>query len=153
MKYDPLRFTSITRRNSSGVSRVAGTAVAIPALLIRTSTPPSCSTRLGDDALAVLGIDDVGLHGDAAPPERLDLRLGLLEPLDPPRADRDVGARLGEPRRERDAEPRRRAGDDGHLAVEFEAVEDRHAAATQFRDFIMTGPRRACTPASAFHSP
>src|SRR5690348_5017010 len=35
---------SITRRNSSGVSRVAGTAVPTPALLISTSTLPSSST-------------------------------------------------------------------------------------------------------------
>src|SRR3954453_2080789 len=35
---------SITLRNSSGSSRVAGTAVPIPALLISTSTLPSCST-------------------------------------------------------------------------------------------------------------
>src|SRR3954471_22666317 len=35
---------SITLRNSSGDSRVAGTAVPIPALLISTSTLPSCST-------------------------------------------------------------------------------------------------------------
>src|SRR4051812_25665774 len=35
---------SITLRNSSGSSRVAGTAVPMPALLISTSTLPSCST-------------------------------------------------------------------------------------------------------------
>src|SRR4051794_29976892 len=44
MKYEPFRLMSMTRRNSSGVSRVAGTAVPTPALLMRTSTPPSCST-------------------------------------------------------------------------------------------------------------
>src|SRR3954454_24895282 len=35
---------SITLRNSSGSSRVAGTAVPMPAVLISTSTLPSCST-------------------------------------------------------------------------------------------------------------
>src|SRR5439155_664812 len=44
MKYEPLRLMSITRRNSAGVSRVAGTAVPTPALLISTSTLPSWST-------------------------------------------------------------------------------------------------------------
>ena len=46
---------SITRRNSSGVSRVAGTAVPTPALLTRTSTRPSSATVSLDHARAVLG--------------------------------------------------------------------------------------------------
>src|SRR3954465_10728613 len=44
IQYEPFRLMSITLRNSSGSSRVAGTAVPIPALLISTSTRPSCST-------------------------------------------------------------------------------------------------------------
>src|ERR1700716_3794448 len=35
---------SITRRKASGASRVAGTAVPIPALLTSTSTRPNCAT-------------------------------------------------------------------------------------------------------------
>src|SRR3954452_22975888 len=44
IQYEPFRLMSITLRNSSGSSRVAGTAVPIPALLTSTSTLPSCST-------------------------------------------------------------------------------------------------------------
>src|SRR5271156_3946864 len=39
-QYAPLRLTSITERNCSGVSRVAGCAVPTPALLINTSPRP-----------------------------------------------------------------------------------------------------------------
>src|ERR1700761_4663877 len=39
-QYAPLRLTSITERNCSGVSRVAGKADPTPALLIRMSTRP-----------------------------------------------------------------------------------------------------------------
>src|ERR1700761_7593346 len=39
-QYAPLRLTSITERNCSGVSRVAGGALPPPALLIRISTRP-----------------------------------------------------------------------------------------------------------------
>ncbi len=78
-----------------------------------------------DHARAVLGLGDVGGDGDAAAAERLDVALGLLEPLRAAGADRDVGAGLGEPGGERGAEPGRGAGDDGDLAVEAEAVEQR----------------------------
>src|SRR3954451_18141955 len=44
IQYEPFRLMSITLRNSSGCSRVAGAAVPMPALLISTSTLPSCST-------------------------------------------------------------------------------------------------------------
>jgi hypothetical protein len=44
MKYEPFRLTSMTRRKSSGASRVAGTAEPMPALLISTSTRPNCLT-------------------------------------------------------------------------------------------------------------
>ena len=40
-QYEPLRLMSTTALNSSGVSRVAGTAVPTPALLTRTSTRPN----------------------------------------------------------------------------------------------------------------
>src|SRR5699024_4491826 len=40
---EPMRLMSTTRRNSSGVSRVAGTAVPMPALLTSTSTRPNPS--------------------------------------------------------------------------------------------------------------
>src|SRR3954467_15888626 len=44
IQYEPFRLMSMTLRNSSGCSRVAGTAVPMPALLTSTSTLPSCST-------------------------------------------------------------------------------------------------------------
>ena len=44
IQYEPFRLMSITLRNSSGDSRVAGTAVPIPALLTSTSIRPRPST-------------------------------------------------------------------------------------------------------------
>src|SRR4051794_31660552 len=44
IQYEPFRLMSMTRRKSSGSSRDAGTAVPMPALLMRTSTRPSCDT-------------------------------------------------------------------------------------------------------------
>src|SRR4051812_50090670 len=67
IQYAPLRLTSITRRNSSGVSRVAGTAVPTPALLTSTSTLPSAST-----ASATTRVQSSGTATSAgpAPPRR-----------------------------------------------------------------------------------
>ena len=124
---------SITRRNSSGVSRVAGTAVPTPALLTSTSTRPSSRHGLLDHARAVLGQRDVGGDGQAAAAERLDALGGLLQAVGAAGADGDVGARLGEADGERGAEAGGGAGDDGDLAVEPEAVEDGHGAARYHR--------------------
>ena len=55
---------------------------------------------------------------------RLDEQRGVGEPVDPPRAEGDVGAGLGQALGEGDAEPARGAGDDGDLAVEPEQVRD-----------------------------
>ena len=100
---------SITRRNSSGVSRVAGTAVPMPALLISTSTraqlarPPRSTTRVQSS-----GTRDVGGDGEAAAPERAHLLGGLLQAVGAAGADRDVGARLGEAGRRTRRRGRRR---------------------------------------------
>ena len=111
---------SMTWRNCSGVSRVAGTAVPTAGVVDEDVDLAELLDGLVDDALAVLGNRDVGLHGDAAAAERLDALAGVLEAFDAARADRDVGAGLGQPLRERDAEPRRCAGHDRHLAVQPE---------------------------------
>ena len=50
IQYEPLRLMSMTERNSSAVSRVAGTAVPTPALLIRTSTRPNVSIAASTSA-------------------------------------------------------------------------------------------------------
>src|SRR3954467_336432 len=108
IQYEPFRLMSMTRRKSSGSSRDAGTAVPMPALLMRTSTWPSCdtassTTRRQSSGLAtaagprtpppaVLRLAHVARHRYAALPERLHLALGVLEPLRAPSADRDVGA-------------------------------------------------------------
>ena len=116
----------MTWRNCSGVSRVAGTAVPMPALLTSTSTRPSSCIAASTSALARLGVGDVGLHGERPAAGGLDERRGLLEPVDPAGAEHHVGAGLGEGLGERDAEPGGGAGDDRHLAVETEQVEHGH---------------------------
>ncbi len=99
-----------------------------PALLTRTSTPPSSPTVSSIDARAVLGQRDVGGDGQAAAAELAHPLGGGLQAVGATGADGDVGARLGEPDGERGAEAGGGAGDDGDLAVEPEAIEDGHAA-------------------------
>ena len=116
----------MTCRNCSGVSRVAGTAVPIPALLTSTSTRPNSAIAGLDQRRARLGsATSVADRQRPAAGARTQCG-GLLEPLHAPRAERDVGAGLGECLGERDAQPAGGAGDDGDLAVEAEQVGDRH---------------------------
>ena len=80
-----------------------------------------------DERLAVLGLGDVGGDRDRPPARRLDELLGLLQLLDAPRAERDVGAGLSQRLGERHPEARRGSGDDRDLAVQLEPVQDSHA--------------------------
>ena len=116
----------MTCRNWSGVSRVAGTAVPMPALLTRTSTRPSSSIAALDQVGARVGVGDVGLDRQRAATGLLDQPRGVGEPVDPAGAERHVGAGLGQTLRERDTEAARGAGDDRDLAVEAEHVGDSH---------------------------
>ena len=113
----------MTCRNCSGVSRVAGTAVPMPALLTRMSTRPNSAIAASTSAWHVLGVGDVG--GDRERPATgVAHQLGgLLEPVDPAGAEHHVGAGLGQRLRERDPEAAGGAGDDRHLVVEPEQVE------------------------------
>ena len=97
----------------------------MPALLTSTSTRPNSSIAASTRAWHASGeaTSVATLEGPAA--GGLHERGGVAEPLDPTRAERDVGPGLGEPLREGDAEPRGGAGDDGDLAVEGEQVGDR----------------------------
>jgi hypothetical protein len=76
------------------------------------------------DPTAVLGPRHVGLDGDAATPARLHRALGLLQTINPARADRDIGTGAGQPSGKRHPETRGGACDHRHLAVEREAIED-----------------------------
>jgi hypothetical protein len=112
----------MTLVNCSTVSRVAGTAVPMPALLTSTSTRPNSAIVGVHQALAVLGLGDVGGHRDRATAEALDHRLGFLEALDAAGAEGDVRARFRECAGKGDAEAGRRAGDDRDATVEAEQV-------------------------------
>ena len=112
----------MTSRNCSGVSRVAGTAVPMPALLTRMSTRPNSSM-----ASATRSVHDCGSATSVRGRQRaaaggLDERGGVGEPVHPAGAERDVGAGLGQALRERDAQPAGGAGHDGDLPVEPEQV-------------------------------
>ena len=63
---------SMTLRNSSGSSRVAGTAVPMPALLIEHVDLAELLDGLVHEPLAVLRLGHVGGHGDAAAAGGLD---------------------------------------------------------------------------------
>ena len=87
----------MTWRNCSGVSRVAGTAVPMPALLTSTSTRPNSSIGARRRApCTASGSATSVCDGERPAAGRLDERRGLLEPVDAAGAERDVGAGLGE---------------------------------------------------------
>ena len=131
---------SITLRNSSGVSRVAGTAVPIAGVVDQHVGRAELGDRPLDDALAVLGHGDVGLDRDAAAAVGLHALLGLLEAVGAAGADGDVGAGLGEAVGERDAEAGGGAGDDRHLVVEAEAVQEGHGRQRMEGSAVMARP-------------
>ena len=116
----------MTWRNCSGVSRVAGTAVPMPALLTRMSTRPNSAIAASTSAVQDVGVGDVGGHRQRPAPGRPHQRGGLLEPVGAPGAEGDVGAGLGEALGEGHAEAAGRAGDHRDLAVEPEQVGDGH---------------------------
>ena len=77
--------------------------------------------RRCDDALAILGLADVGRDGDRSPAAlRRHLRDRLVERLAPPRDHRDVGTFGGEQPRDREADALARTADDRRLAAERE---------------------------------
>jgi hypothetical protein len=84
------------------------------------------TARALDEAGAVLGLGHIALDGDAAAPERLDHRLRVVQPVNSPRAERDIGACFRERPREVDPEAGRRTRHDRDLAVELEPVEHTH---------------------------
>ena len=118
----------MTWRNCSGVSRVAGYGGADAGVVDQDVDPPELRHRGVDEGLAVLRLRDVGGDGDRPPAGRLHRLLGVGQPVDPPRAQRDVGAGLGQRPGEDRAEPRGRPGHDRDPPVEAEHVEDRPVA-------------------------
>ena len=125
-QYEPLRLTSITDRNCSGVSRVAGTAVPTPALLINTSTRPKVCIAASTSAWPWLGHADVGRDGQRLAATGLDERRGVGQSLDAARPQHDVGAGLGEGLGKRHTEPGRGAGHDHHFVVESKRIKNAH---------------------------
>ena len=94
----------MTCRNCSGVSRVAGTAVPMPALLTRTSTRPNSLIAASTSAVHESG--SATSVATARARRRRPRRGGRVrEPVRTPGAEHDVGAGLGERLGERDAEP------------------------------------------------
>ena len=89
--------------------------------------PAELRHRRVDERLALVGVGDVGGHGEHLAAGVPDQLRGLLEAVGPPGAEHHVGPGLGQPLRERDAEPAGGAGDDGDLAVQPEHVVDSHA--------------------------
>ena len=118
----------MTERNCSGVSRVAGTAVPMPALLTRTSTRPNVSIASSTSRWHCVGVGHVGGHRVHAPAGGAYGLGHRLELVDPPRAEDHVGPRLGERVGERDAQAAGGAGDDDDLVVETEEVQEAHGA-------------------------
>ena len=115
----------MTWRNCSGVSRVAGTAVPMPALLTSTSTRPNSAIAAATSAVQTPGRPRRWRRRRAAAGVA-DQGRGVLEPVDAPGAEHHVGARLGQCLGEGDAEAAGGAGHDRDLAVEPEQVGDRH---------------------------
>ena len=117
----------MTLRNSSGVLARRRVGGADAGVVDEDVDAPELLDGGVDERLAVLGLGDVGGDRDRAAARRLDELLGLLELLDAPRAERDVGAGLSQRLGERHPEAGRGAGDDRDLVVQPEPVQDSHA--------------------------
>src|ERR1700683_5364442 len=96
---------SMTRRNSSGFSRVASTAVPRPALLTRMSTCPKAAIVASTSRRQSSGTET------SVPTASAHLARG-------PR----LGGRFGE----HGAQPGGGSGDDGRAAIQPETIENRH---------------------------
>ena len=129
----PLRFTSMTWRNDSGVSRDAGTAVPTPALLTSTSTrPSSCS------ATAATAWQSSGELTSAATVNDPGTRLAqgggqVVEPVEATRGEHQVRPDGGERLRETHAQSRAGAGQDHDLVVEPERRKWIHLVSSSWR--------------------
>src|ERR1700677_3305367 len=76
----PSRFTSMTPRNSSGVSRSAGTAVPMPALLTRMSSRPYASVAARASTAQSCGsVTSVRRATTAPPPALIPLATSVKE--------------------------------------------------------------------------
>ena len=135
----------MTSRNSSGASRVAGTAVPMPALLTRTSTRPNSSM-----ASATRSVHDCGSATSVAAVERaaaggLDEQRGVGQPVDAAGAEGHVGAGLGQALGEGDAQAAGGAGDDRDLPVESEQVGNGSSVGSVLwhAATLISGPGRA----------
>ena len=99
-----------------------------------------------DQSPAILRTTHVGPHGQRTPPSGFDQSAGLGKPVDATGTERDIGAGLGERQRSGHAQPRRRSGHHGNLAVEPKQVEHRHRStarrvASPTRDRVYTAHR------------
>ena len=106
--------------------------------------PAELLHRQRDQVGAGLGVGDVGGHRQRAAAGALHEGGGVGEAVDPPGAEREVRASLGQALRERDPQAAGGAGDDGDPAVEAEHVSDGHAVIVGAGE-----PRRARRPAGA----
>ena len=133
----------MTRRNCSGVSRVAGTAVPTPALLTSTSTRPSSVIAASTSAWQSSG-EATSVSATTHPASGCAHQVGgLLEPVDPAGAEHHVGAGLGERLREGHPEAARGAGHDRHPVVETEQVgHGRHGRTLLAPEASLKRPRR-----------
>ena len=142
----------MTSRNCSGVSRVAGYAVPLPALLTSTSTWPNSAIAASTTAWQSSTFATSAVTVSARRPRSSIWALVSWRRSAATRGEHEVGTGLGERLRERDAEPGRGAGDDRHLAVEAEKVEhgSRHAArpiTARLADAARSGQPKTCLAA------
>ena len=115
IRISPWTFVSSIHSSSSSLDSQNGSRPsAPPALLTRTSSPPSAVDRRGDEALAALGVGDVELRATTSPSSRSTRRA--------PTATR-IPAVTERPRG-RGADPAGGAGDDRRLAVEDGTAAD-----------------------------
>jgi hypothetical protein len=106
---EPRYVTSVTRRNSSGASRVTGAYTVTIALLTQTSTGAELGLDPLGRGLERLGLGDVERKDQRAPAARLDLLHRGLQALLPPRDQRNRIALLRKAAGGRPADAGRRA--------------------------------------------
>ena len=119
MRTGEWKSTSITCSTSAGVRSVTRVRFGIAALFTSTSRPPNASHASSATCSARVEVAEIGGPHLRVGRVRAALLEHLVEPVGAPGDDADGRAALGEDRRERGADARRRAGDEDLRALEL----------------------------------
>ena len=119
----PVRFTSTTKRKSSGETSTLGSAFITPAPFIENVDPAEGLFRLAYCARDILRLGDVRPYGERAASQILDSARRLLYKTHPSAQNGHGGARFRQTQRHRSTQTRARSRHQGHFSVQTKFIE------------------------------